>query len=108
MSRKNKFLNVILALSVYLFCLQADAYVDRNIVVKGELKSLGEKISEITTETGTVNVPSDAVRANKYRPGQSVMLFVDIADFLDFNKDKLAKIKETKAVAEKATPKREQ
>ena len=72
--------------------LSANAYVDRNIIVKGVLKDFDSKTAVVQTETGTVNVPPSAVRALNYHSGQSVMLMIDIADFLDLNRTAIAKL----------------
>ena len=87
-----RHVNKLLVASVLVFSSLANAYVDRNAMVQGTLKSIDDKIAVVQTEGGPVRIPAAAVKALNFRPGQAVLVPVDIADLLDLNKDTIAKL----------------
>lgn len=88
-----------LVLALIVVPITASAFVDRTITVKGQLRTLEKEFATVKTETGVVNVPVDSVKSDGYRPGQTVIVYVDVADLLLLNKtffDSLPSAAETK------------
>lgn len=84
-------INWILGIALMFLAFNANAYVDHNIIIQGRLKTLEEKIAIVETDKGPVSVPAKSVRNLKYHPGQNVMVYVDIHDFVALNADRFKK-----------------
>lgn len=66
---------------------------ERTLVLEGKLVRFDDKTAELEHLTGHVRVPASAVKRFKYQAGQNVIVYVDIADFLELNRELLARNK---------------
>lgn len=81
---------VFAKLSKVLFCfavlLFTSAFVDRTVTIKGQLQTLEKDFATVKTESGVVKVPASALRDDGFRPGQSVITYVDVGDLIALNR----------------------
>jgi hypothetical protein len=82
---------IFLLLAFILQSVHVHAHIDRTIIIKGKLTKFDKTKALVETETGAVQVPSQSVKAMQYRTGQTVLIYVDIIDFISMNEEKLKK-----------------
>jgi hypothetical protein len=74
-----------------MFSTGAFAHVERTIFIEGTLKSFDEKTAIITAGKSSVRVPAAFIKKHRIQTGQYISVAVDVADFLELNKELLAK-----------------
>lgn len=75
------------------FSLNAWAYMDRTLTLEGRLVKVDKKTALIKNPQGSIQIPKTSIDFHGYQIGQNVIVNVDIAEFLDLNRELLIKNK---------------
>jgi hypothetical protein len=67
------------------------AHIERTFLIEGIMKSYDEKSAVIINGKSSIRVPAAMIKMHRIQNGQYVSINVDIADFLELNKELLAK-----------------